>query len=73
MTIILVIILRPKLNLLLMEKPLKQILSELFGATFPKDNTMKIVLPKGSLIEENTHTVSIEELPNGSVKIESGT
>ena len=48
-------------------------LSNKYGATFPGTNKMKIVLPKGSSIEDNCHTVTIHELIDGRMKVQSKT
>lgn len=48
-------------------------LSQQYGATFPGTNKMKIVLPKGSSIEDNCHTVTIHELIDGRLRVQSKT
>ena len=48
-------------------------LSNKYGATFPGTNKMKIVLPKGSSIEDNCHTVTIHELIDGRLRVQSKT
>ena len=56
-----------------MNSEIKKRLSKEFGATFPNDCTMKIVLPMGALIEENCHTVSFDESNSGEIYVQCPT